>query len=234
MDPLSDMLSAIHLDGAIFIDAEFTAPWCVETQFGLQVAMPELLDSECVVFFHLLTEGACHARLAREEESIEVKAGDLLLFPHDDRHVIGSDLRLAARTITNAAPPPEGLLVFNAGGGGEATRFICGYLACDRRASAALLGSLPSMLRISLGDIALQGWLADLLRVGVEESRARRPGSQTLLAKLLGACRHRGAPALCRVAVARAQGMARRLARSFRRARAFAASRRARAQLVGR
>jgi AraC-like DNA-binding protein len=75
------------------------------------------------------------------------------------------------------------LLELRAGGGGEATRFICGYLACDRRASRAL-GSLPPMLRISLGDISLSGWLADLLRVGVQESHAQRPGSQSLLAKL--------------------------------------------------
>jgi len=40
------------------------------------------------------------------------------------------------------------------------------------------------MLHISLGDISRGGWLADLLRVGVQESRAQRPGSQSLLAKL--------------------------------------------------
>ena len=76
------------------------------------------------------------------------------------------------------------MLQLRAGGGGAATRFICGYLACDRRASHALLGSLPPMLRIPLGDISLSGWLADLLRVGVQESQAQRPGSQSLLAKL--------------------------------------------------
>ena len=40
------------------------------------------------------------------------------------------------------------------------------------------------MLHIPLGDVSLSGWLADLLRLGVEESRAQRPGSQSLLAKL--------------------------------------------------
>ncbi|MGZ8417239.1 MAG: hypothetical protein ACXWVQ_09720 [Methyloceanibacter sp.] len=40
------------------------------------------------------------------------------------------------------------------------------------------------MLRIPLGDVSLSGWLADLLQVGVQESRAERPGSQSLLAKL--------------------------------------------------
>ena len=47
-----------------------------------------------------------------------------------------------------------------------------------------MLGSLPPILRIPLGDISLSGWLADLLRVGVQESQAQRPGSQSLLAKL--------------------------------------------------
>jgi AraC-like DNA-binding protein len=183
VDALSDVLSAIRLDGAVYVDAEFTAPWCVATRYGLHTAAPKLPDSDHVVFFHLLTNGACLARLARGGEVIEVKAGDLLLLPHDDLHVLGSDLKLPFSEVRNP-PPDSGLLELRAGGGGEATRFICGYLACDRRASRALLGSLPPMLRIPLGDISLSGWLADLLRLGVEESRAERPGSQSLLAKL--------------------------------------------------
>jgi AraC family transcriptional regulator, alkane utilization regulator len=183
VDALSDVLSAIRLDGAVYVNAEFTAPWCVATQYGLHTAAPKLPDSDHVVFFHLLTDGACLARLAGESDIIEVKAGDLLLLPHDDLHVLGSDLKLPFSAVRT--PPPEtGLLELHAGGGGAATRFICGYLACDRRASRALLGSLPPMLRISLGDISLSGWLADLLRVGVQESQAQRPGSQSLLAKL--------------------------------------------------
>ena len=64
---------------------------------------------------------------------------------------------------------------------GTATRFICGYFACDRRASRALLGYLPPMLRIELGDIALGGWLADLLRLGrISLARRRRGPSRCL------------------------------------------------------
>jgi AraC family transcriptional regulator, alkane utilization regulator len=40
------------------------------------------------------------------------------------------------------------------------------------------------MLRIPLGDISKSGWLGDLLHIGVQESLAKRPGSQSLLAKL--------------------------------------------------
>jgi AraC-like DNA-binding protein len=183
VDALSDVLSAVRLDGAVYVNAEFTAPWCVATQYGLHTAAPKLPDSDHVVFFHLLTDGSCLARLAGGSEIIEVKAGDLLLLAHDDLHVLGSDLTLPFAEV-RSSPPESGLLELRAGGGGEATKFICGYLACDRRASRALLGSLPPMLHISLGDVSLSGWLADLLRLGVQESRAQRPGSQSLLAKL--------------------------------------------------
>lgn len=40
------------------------------------------------------------------------------------------------------------------------------------------------MLRIPLGDVSTSGWLADLLRLGVQESLGQRPGSQSLPAKL--------------------------------------------------
>ena len=153
------------------------------TQYGLHSAAPKLPDTDHVVFFHLLTEGSCLVRLASGTEESRVEAGDLLLLAHDDLHVLGSDLNLPFAEV-RSAPPQSGLLEFRAGGGGEATKFICGYLACDRRASRALLGSLPPMLRVSLGDVSRGGWLADLLRLGVEESRAQRPGSQSLLAKL--------------------------------------------------
>jgi AraC-like DNA-binding protein len=115
-------------------------------------------------------------------EEIEVEAGDLLLFPRDHRHILGTDLKLPPAPV--GSEQLEGLIEMRYGGDGEATRFICGYLACDKRASRALLGALPPMLRIPLSDVATSGWLADLLHLGVQESLAKRPGSQSLLTKL--------------------------------------------------
>lgn len=182
MDALSDVLAAIRLDGAVYVKAEFTAPWCVETQYGLHTAARRLPRSDHIVFFHLLTDGSCRARLVDGGEEIEVEAGDLLLFPRDHRHILGTDLKLPPAPV--GSEQLEGLIEMRYGGDGEATRFICGYLACDKRASRALLGALPPMLRIPLSDVATSGWLADLLHLGVQESLAKRPGSQSLLTKL--------------------------------------------------
>ena len=123
------------------VNPEFTAPWCEATQYGLHSAAPKLPDTDHVVFFNLLTEGSCLARLAGGTEEIRVEAGDLLLLAHDDLHVLGSDLTLPYAEV-RSVPPEGGLLEFRSGGGGVATKLICGYLACDRRASRALLGSL--------------------------------------------------------------------------------------------
>jgi hypothetical protein len=186
VDVLSEVLGAIRLDGAFYIDAEFTAPWCVATQYGLHVASRRLPATDHIIFFHLLMEGRCAARLAGGSEPVLAVAGDLLLFPHDQLHIVGSDVSLPAMDASEPVipDPAEPLSRIRAGGGGEPTKFVCGYLACDRRMVRPLLDSLPNMLRIPLGDISVDGWLAELLRLGVRESRAQRPGARSLLSKL--------------------------------------------------
>ena len=187
MDVLSDVLTAIRMDGAVYINAEFTAPWCAEAQHGLHRAAGQLPRTDHVIFFHLLTEGRCSVRLADGSETVSAVAGDLLLFPHDHLHVLGSDLALPpaeVKEIIDVSDLTQGLIEMRSGGGGEATRFVCGYLACDQRIFRPLLDALPQMLRIPLGDVTVSGWIADLLRLGVQESRAQRPGARSLLAKL--------------------------------------------------
>jgi len=186
MDVLSEVLAAIRLDGAFYIDAEFTAPWCVATKYGLHVASSRLPATDHIIFFHLLLDGHCSARLASAGEPVEVTAGDLLLFPHDHLHILGSDVTLPATDASEPVvpDPAEPMTRMRTGGGGEATKFVCGYLACDRRMVRPLLESLPDMLRIPLGDVAVDGWLAELLHLGVRESLAQRPGARSLLSKL--------------------------------------------------
>ena len=70
------------------------------------------------------------------------------------------------------------------GGGGEATRFVCGYLACNRSVCRPLLDALPRVLHIPIGDGPAAALLRELLRVGVRESSAARPGTESMLAKL--------------------------------------------------
>jgi hypothetical protein len=72
---------------------------------------------------------------------VELTAGDIVIFPHGDAHFLGNgwpekpvdSIRTFGKNMT------EGLRVARYGGGGEITRFVCGYLACQPRLSEMLL-----------------------------------------------------------------------------------------------
>lgn len=184
MDALSDVLHVLRLSGAVFLTAEFTAPWCVSSSSGRHGAGPA--EGEHTVFFHWLVTGRCKARLADGGETFEIGPGDLLMMPNDEAHVMGSDLDIsptAAEALVTPAPD-GGMLTINSGGGGEKTHFVCGFLACDRRLSRPVLEALPNMLRVPFGNDPATAWLKSLLQLGTQETLARRPGSDTVLAKL--------------------------------------------------
>ena len=188
MDALSDVLKSLRLEGAVYITAEFTAPWCVQAKFGLASVLARLAGAEHVVFFHFLTEGGCKVRLADGTEALDVEAGDLVLFPREAQHLLGSDLQLApvetASLVGRDSAFGADLIQMRHGGGGAATRFVCGYLACSRSVCRPLLDALPRVLRIPIGNGPAAALLRELLRVGVRESSASRPGAGSMLAKL--------------------------------------------------
>ncbi len=64
------------------------------------------------------------------------------------------------------------------------TRFVCGFLACDSRLCRPLLGALPRMLRVPLGDGPAAAWITGTLQHGAAETRAPRAGAEAVLAKL--------------------------------------------------
>src|SRR4029434_6549529 len=63
MDAVSDVLTSLRLEGAMYINAEFTAPWCVQSKFGLGSVRARLAGAEHVLFFHFGTDGCWHVPL---------------------------------------------------------------------------------------------------------------------------------------------------------------------------
>jgi AraC-like DNA-binding protein len=185
MDALSDVLKSVRLEGAVFVDAEFTEPWCMRGKFGLARARKRLANAEHVVFFHFLLSGRCKIRLADGSETLELSAGDIVLFPHDDRHVMGSDFSVDALDAEALAETCESdLNAIRVDGTGAKTRFVCSYLACSSGVNRLLFGSLPRMVRIPIGDGPAIVPIRELLRVGVSQTTAAQPGGESLLAKL--------------------------------------------------
>jgi AraC family transcriptional regulator, alkane utilization regulator len=187
VDALSDVLKSVHLEGAVYLNAEFTAPWCVRGELGLASVRKRLEGAEHVAFFHFLTEGECKVRLFDGKEVLEARAGDLVLLPQEGKHLMGTDLQLAPMEgeaeVTQVGGDPE-LFHMRHGGGGAATRFVCGYLALNRTVFRPLFEALPPVMRIPIGEGPASGLLRELFRAGVRESSAERPGAASTLAKL--------------------------------------------------
>lgn len=188
MDVLSEILKSVRLEGAFYLKAEFTAPWCVRTRFGLSRVENRLPGAEQVMFFHFLTAGSCKVRLADDRDEFVLQAGDLIVFPRDDEHVIGSDLQLVPVEAYTTTPvdelPRDEFMEFRGGGNGTPTRFVCGYLAYNRSLSRPLLDALPRALHIPMGDGPAAALMHELLKQGVRESAAAQPGGHSILAKL--------------------------------------------------
>lgn len=186
MDALSEMLRALRLDSGIFLEAEFTAPWCIDSAPGKEDVRHILPAAEHVTLYHLLTEGTCRARIPGVTDPVVLEAGDLIMFPHGDGHRLGSDLQLAPvpAEILVQPSPEGGLARIDHGGGGPKTRFVCGYLACDSRLCKPLLDALPRMLKVPMGQGPAASWIIDTLRRGAAETHAPRAGTEAMLARL--------------------------------------------------
>lgn len=186
MDVFSQILKALRLETGIFLEAEFTAPWCIDSAPGKDDVRHILPSAEHVAIYHLLVEGGCRARLPDDGAALELGAGDLIMFPHGDGHLLGSDVHRAPVPAESLVEPsPEGGLArIVHGGGGARTRFVCGYLACDSRLCRPMIGALPRMLRVPIGNRTAASWIVKTLEHAAAESRAPRAGTDAVLAKL--------------------------------------------------
>ena len=76
------------------------------------------------------------------------------------------------------------LTPMRSGGGGDRTRFVCGYMACDPLLCAPILEGLPPMFKVSVRTDRAGQWLEGSLMNLVEEASSHRAGSDAMLAKV--------------------------------------------------
>src|SRR5689334_21112729 len=89
MDVLSEVLSAVRLDGALFFNAEFTAPWCMRSSGAEGIAPLLPSPGAHVVPFHFLTDGRAFAS-TEDGMRVELNAGDIVMLPGGDSHLLGN------------------------------------------------------------------------------------------------------------------------------------------------
>ena len=185
MDAFSEILSGVKLSGAVFFSAEFSAPWGFSAPASKAVAEYVAPGAPHLVLYHLLVDGSSVVEI-EGGTSLALAPGDVVIFPHGDPHIMGNGSPVTP--VDNAQELQRilsaGLKVSRQGGGGEITKFICGYMACDPQLSRVFLGGLPPILKVSIRNDASGQWLEHSLRYSVDNADASRAGGGAVLSKL--------------------------------------------------
>jgi AraC-like DNA-binding protein len=190
MDALSDVLQVVRLGGAVYLHGEFTAPWSVAGRANAELCGTFLPQCERIISYHLVTAGSCWAQLIDDPDSaLEVKAGELLVVPQGEDHIMASALDVepiaaAAVQAEHIRTAPGELLHLSHGGGGAATRLLCGFIACDETATNPLIAMLPRLFKVDMRNDPRSAWLESSLQFAAAEAADWRAGSSIVLGKL--------------------------------------------------
>jgi AraC-like DNA-binding protein len=187
MDALSDVLRVAHLTGGVFMHADFFAPWCMAARVAPEHCAPVLGAASHLILYHYIVEGELHIRVDGEDgEGLVLGAGDVVLLPRNDLHLVGSDLSLPPVAGSDVIHQPKdgGLFSIHHGGSGKRTRMICGFLGCDSAEGNPVISTLPPMLKLDAEQGGAAEWIRSTFQYAAEEVAAGRPGSETVLAKL--------------------------------------------------
>ncbi|HTR67797.1 MAG TPA: AraC family transcriptional regulator [Terriglobales bacterium] len=185
MDVLSEVLKVVKLQGALFYNGEFSSPWSVRTVSSRDLACHFAPGAEHVIIYHLLSEGRASIRMD-DGTRIALNAGDIVMIPHGDPHIMenGPPTKPVDDSGQLAEVLNHGLKLWRCGGGGEVTRFICGYMACEPRLSQVFLSGLPPVFKVSIRNDPSGKWLENSIRFSVDEADPSRAGGEAVLAKL--------------------------------------------------
>jgi hypothetical protein len=107
VDALSEILDSVKLEGAIFFNAELTAPWGFRSPPSCEVAAILRKGPKHIVIYHLLTDGRARCKVEDGAYAVELIAGDIVIFPHGDAHIIsnGSPSYLIDNETGSGLPP---------------------------------------------------------------------------------------------------------------------------------
>jgi AraC-like DNA-binding protein len=185
MDALAQMLQLIRLDSAIYLNAEFSEPWCVAAPEAHDLAPALARKAGHMIIYHLLSEGRAYVEI-EGGDSVSLLPGDLIALPHGHAHRIGSGHRVSPIDAGSAVPGflERGLELLRLGGGGARCRFICGFFSCDPYLSQAFLGGLPPLIRLNIREDASGQWLENSLQFSVAQAARHDPSADAMLTKL--------------------------------------------------
>jgi AraC-like DNA-binding protein len=181
-DLLSDLLQAVRLTGAVFLNARLSAPFNVadRRRYDERLPMARLRHASIL---HLIVEGGCEFESGAQRRS--VGAGDLVFHPLPDAYRFWSGAPTAPVDASEVVRrgPIEGVWEVDHGGGGPVMRMVCGFIESGEFLFAPVFRSLPPLLVEHTSDDQVGTLIASTVREITARVAAATPGSQAVLGR---------------------------------------------------
>jgi AraC-like DNA-binding protein len=183
-DVLRDALASLYLSGALFLRAEFSSPWALESSEGDALARALVPGSRRVILFHVVLGGQFVVSLDGVQE--ELSTGDVAILPYADRHVLRSPAETRPVPLAKILPPHPWtrLPALRHGGGGAITSIACGYLYSDDLHLSPMLAAMPPLIVVRPEHKAFREWLTTNVRFALAEIEAHAGGHDLLMRRL--------------------------------------------------
>ncbi|MCC6775514.1 MAG: AraC family transcriptional regulator [Hyphomicrobiales bacterium] len=184
MDALSDVLRSVRLAGGVFLDSLFTAPWCVRTNVQPEDCRPYLAAPSQMIAYHFILDGRLLASVA-DEPPIEIAAGEIVLLPRNDVHMLASGRGVTPVSGRELVRPSldGGLPGIRYGGGGATTRVVCGFLGTEEPCNP-LISTLPRILKLDVREGTSRDWIEASMRFAGDELAGGRLASAGMMSRL--------------------------------------------------
>jgi AraC-like DNA-binding protein/quercetin dioxygenase-like cupin family protein len=155
---VGDLVRGLRLRNSVFFRPEFRSPW------GIAVA-------DHGPAFHIVDRGSCWLDVEGISRPIQLYAGDFVVIPRGDPHIIRDAPTSPAVSFFDLAARKAGSKggVLRAGGTGRITKLVCGVMQIENGATSPLLAILPPLLCVKATAKGARPWLRRTLRHIVAE-----------------------------------------------------------------
>ena len=173
-DALNDVLRHLYVGGAVYCRSDLRPPWAFS------------VERKPIAGFHAVARGRGLLQVEGYDRQLVVSAGDLVLVPHGNAHVMRDRLSTQPTPLEQiiAENPLEDGIRLKVGNRGALTVLLCGGFELEASTANPLLANLPAVIHIRGNKSRSVQWLKMTLRQLELETRLSRPGGQALISRL--------------------------------------------------
>lgn len=177
MDTLSSILNALNFNSAFYYATDFHPPWSIRVPSFRRVAR-----------FHYVVQGHCWVRMDGAEKPRLLTAGDIVIVPHGQTHVLSDSQDASPLALEQAMAQSdyrgEGIFRFGDGGNSHATQLVCGHFEFDEDFDHPLVDSLPTLISCNENAGLEFSWLKDSLRFLSHVAQSEPMGAHSIIKRL--------------------------------------------------